>query len=188
MSKSKNVSIFISLLLRHKPEEVGLNMDKHGWVNVNDLIRGINNTGKYHIDMNELEEIVATDNKGRYVFNENKTKIKACQGHSIPWIEVELAYGEPPEFLYHGTTTKALSQIEHSGVLSKMKRHAVQLQSTMTKSWQSAERWGLTPVIVEINAKKMFEDGYKFGRSENDVWCVDEVPTKYFTRRIYTKE
>ena len=163
-------------------------MDKHGWVNVTDLIRGINNTGKYHIDMNELEEIVATDNKGRYVFNENKTKIKACQGHSIPWIEVELAYGEPPEFLYHGTTTKALSQIEHSGVLSKMKRHAVQLQSTMAKSWQSAERWGLTPVIVEINAKKMFEDGYEFGRSENDVWCVDEVPTKYFTRRIYTKE
>lgn len=185
---SKNVSVFISLLLRHKPEEAGLTMDKHGWVVVRELINGINNTGRYHITFEELEEIVRNDSKGRYVFNENKTKIKACQGHSIHGIEVELTYGQPPKYLYHGTTTKALSLIEHSGKLSKMKRHAVHLQATMSKSWQSAERWGLTPVILEIDAEQMYNDGYKFGKSENDVWCVEEVPTKYFTRRIYHKE
>ena len=93
MSKDK-LSIFISLILRHKPSEIGITLDKHGWANVKDLIAGINSTGRT-IDMNTLEEIVRTDNKGRYSFNDNKTLIRANQGHSIP-VDVELKESVPP--------------------------------------------------------------------------------------------
>lgn len=188
MAKQKNVSIFISLLLRHKPEEVGLHMDNHGWVSVNELISGINQTGRYKINMEMLEEIVATDNKGRYRFNDDKTKIKACQGHSVSGVEPELTYGEPPKYLYHGTNTEALGKIEHSGYISRMKRHAVHLYEEEARVWQSAERWsGKTPVVVKIDAERMHSDGFVFGRSDNDVWCVEEVPTKYIVDRIYVK-
>lgn len=181
------LSVFISLLLRHKPEEVGLDMDNHGWVSTKQLIDGINNTKKYKIDMEILREIVATDNKGRYRFNEDETKIKACQGHSVPGVEPELRYGEPPEYLYHGTNTTALQKIEHSGYISKMKRHAVHLYEMEERVWQSAERWKLTPVVVKINAEKMYKDGFEFGVSDNDVWCVESVPAKYIVDRIYNK-
>ena len=188
MAKQKNVSVFISLLLRHKPEEVGLKMDNHGWVSVDELLSGINKTGRYKIDFEMLKEIVATDNKGRYRFNETKTKIKACQGHSIPWVEPELEYGEPPKHLYHGTNTESLGKIEHSGYISRMKRHAVHLYEDESKVWQSAERWkGKTPVVVKIDSEQMYKDGFVFGKSENAVWCVEEVPVKYIVDRIFVK-
>ena len=96
MSKDR-LSIFISLVLRHKPEEIGISLDEHGWANVNELIAGINNSGRC-INMEVLEEIVRTDNKGRYSFNDNKTLIRANQGHSIP-VDVELEEQVPPEIL-----------------------------------------------------------------------------------------
>jgi putative RNA 2'-phosphotransferase len=188
MANNQKLSVFLSLLLRHKPEEVGLEMDRHGWVSVNQLIANINKHGRYKIDMTILEEIVATDNKGRYRFNDTKTQIKACQGHSVPGVEPELTYGEPPKRLYHGTNTEALGKIEHSGHISKMKRHAVHLYEEEAKVWQSAERWsGKTPVVIEIDAEQMHKDGFVFGKSDNDVWCVDDVPVKYIVDRIYIK-
>ena len=96
MSNKNKVSIYLSFILRHQPESLSLEMDNHGWVNVNDLLKGINNNGKYKLSFEELEDIVATDEKGRYRFNENKTLIKACQGHSLPWVEPELEYRDPP--------------------------------------------------------------------------------------------
>jgi putative RNA 2'-phosphotransferase len=185
MAKSKNVSVYLSLLLRHKPEVLNLDMDRSGWVSVDQLLSRINQEGKYRLDMCQLEEIVATDNKGRYRFNDTKTKIRACQGHSVPLVTPELTYGKPPKYLYHGTNTTALKKIEHSGYVSKMKRHAVHLYADQERVWQSAERWNLTPVVIEIDAEKMYEDGFEFGKSDNDVWCVDAVPIKYITNRIY---
>lgn len=186
MSKYQNLSIYLCLLLRHKPEEANLDMDRHGWVSVRQLIANINCQGKYRIDMDVLEEIVASDNKGRYRFNEDKTRIKACQGHSVSGVEPELTYGEPPHYLYHGTNTEALGKIEHIGFISKMKRHAVHLYAEESKVWQSAERWkGKTPVVVKIDAAKMHNDGFIFGKSDNDVWCVEEVPTRYIVDRLY---
>lgn len=185
MAKQKNISVFLSFLLRHKPEAVGLDMDEHGWVSVEQLIDGINDNGQYTIDFDKLVDIVATDNKGRYRFDETRTKIKACQGHSVPWVEPELQYMEPPAYLYHGTTTKALKKIEESGYISKMQRHAVHLQANAEKAWQSAERWHLKPVVLKIDAEQMHQDGFTFGKSDNDVWCVEKVPVKYISDRIY---
>lgn len=189
-TNNSRLSVYLCLLLRHKPEEAGLDMDEHGWVNVDQLIRNVNRTGKYTLKLTKemLESIVANDNKGRYRFNEDKTKIKACQGHSIPWVAPELSYQTPPPFLYHGTNTKALKLIEASGHISKMKRHAVHLQAEERKAWQSAERWnGLTPVVLKIDGRKMGEDGFEFGVSDNGVWLTDDVPTKYIIERLYVK-
>ena len=85
----KETSIFLSLILRHKPSAAGITLDGHGWANVDELIDGVNATGRYTLDMAKLEEIVRTDNKQRYSFNEDKTKIRANQGHSIQ-VDVEL--------------------------------------------------------------------------------------------------
>ena len=93
----KNISVYLSFLLRHRPETIHLAMDKHGWVSVEDLIQGVNEAGKYQLDVEKLEDIVAQDSKGRYRFK-IPFQNKACQGHSIPWVEPELEYLPPPEF------------------------------------------------------------------------------------------
>ena len=187
MSKKSDLSVYLCLLLRHKPEEVHLIMDKHGWVSVEQLIKAVNDYSSYKLDRELLEQIVSEDNKGRYRFNEKHEKIKCCQGHSVPWVEPELEYCDPPEFLYHGTTTKALEAIEESGAIKKMNRHAVHMQADISKAWQSAERWHKTPVVLKIAASGMNKDGYRFGVTENEVWCTEEVPVKYICDRIYDR-
>jgi len=187
MKQMDEISKYLCLLLRHQPEKAELDMDKHGWVQVDQLINGVKHHSRYDIDRTILENIVSADKKGRYRFDEEHNKIKCCQGHSIPWVEPELEYCEPPEFLYHGTTTKALEAIEDSGAIKKMKRHAVHMQADINKAWQSAERWHQTPVVLKIDARKMSDDGYKFGVTENEVWCTEEVPAKYICDRIYDK-
>lgn len=187
MSKKSDLSVYLCLLLRHKPEEVHLIMDKHGWVSVEQLIKGVNDYSSYKLDRELLEQIVAEDNKGRYRFDEKHEKIKCCQGHSVLWVEPELKYCEPPEFLYHGTTTKALEAIEESGAIKKMARHAVHMQADISKSWRSAERWRKTPVVLKISASEMYKDGYRFGVTENEVWCTEEVPVRYICDRIYNQ-
>ena len=101
---------FLSLILRHKPETVRITLDKNGWVDVNELIEKIKLSGRY-IDMEILERIVRENNKKRYTFNENKTKIRASQGHSIE-VELNLKEMTPPKILYHGTATRFLESIK----------------------------------------------------------------------------
>ena len=171
----EKLSKFISLILRHKPEEIGITLDEHGWAKVEDLINGINKSGR-NIDMNILEEIVRTDNKQRYSFSEDKTKIRANQGHSIP-VKVELKEIEPPNTLYHGTATKSLEGIKHQGIKS-MSRLYVHLSKDFETAKQVGVRHGECVVLV-INAKRMYEDGIKFYISENGVWLTEYVDPKY---------
>lgn len=186
MSSNKKLSTFLAYILRHCPEDIELKMDERGWVSTSELIKKINNNSKYTITAEQLDELVKEDEKGRYRYNENKTKIKACQGHSIPYVKPEMEYKEPPEYLYHGTTQDALDKIKESGFISKMTRHAVHMQEDSSKAWQSAtRRRNATPVLLKINAKKMYEDGYVFGCTDNNVWCTDQVPYKYIIDKIY---
>lgn len=182
------LSKYLCLLLRHQPEKAELNMDKHGWVLVEQLIDGVNRHSSYKLNRELLEQIISEDIKGRYRYDEAHEKIKCCQGHSVPWVEPELNYCEPSEFLYHGTTTKALEAIEESGAINKMQRHAVHMQVDISKAWQSAERWHKPPVVLKIAASEMNMDGYRLGVTENDVWCTDEVPIKYVCDRIYDND
>ena len=121
MSKKNNTSIFISLILRHKPETIGISLDEHGWADVQDLIAGINASGRHHLDMERLEEIVRTDEKQRYSFNEDHTLIRANQGHSIP-VDVELEEKIPPVLLYHGTGEKYARAQRTAGFLCRQRR------------------------------------------------------------------
>lgn len=170
-----NVSRYISLILRHKPDVIGITLDEHGWANVNDLILGVekNNPG---FNMEVLEEIVKTDSKQRYSFNEDKTLIRANQGHSIP-VDVELEEKEPPEFLYHGTGEKNVTSINQQGLIPKSRLY-VHLSKDIETAKNVGKRHG-KEVVYLVNSKQMYEDGYKFYLSVNGVWLTKQVPVKY---------
>ena len=173
MSLTK-VSKYISLILRHKPETIGISLDEHGWANVKDLIKGVNKTHK--LDMKMLEEIVATDEKQRYSFNEDKTKIRANQGHSVN-VDVELEEVEPPTYLYHGTATKYIDSIWKDGLISKSRLY-VHLSADTETATNVCERHG-KPVVLRIRSKCMHLQGYKFYKSQNGVWLTKNVPVEF---------
>lgn len=168
-------SKYISLILRHKPETIGISLDEHGWANVNDLIDGVNKTHK--LDMKMLEEIVETDDKQRYSFNEDKTKIRANQGHSID-VDVELEEAVPPEMLWHGTGIKYVKSIDEKGLIPKSRLY-VHLSPDPNTAIEVGKRHG-TPAIYCIDALRMHNDGYKFYKSKNGVWLTKHVPAEYF--------
>lgn len=162
-------------------------MDCHGWVEVRALIKGVKEKKDRKFNRAELETIVKTDEKGRFVFSPDGNRIKACQGHSIPWVEPEVVRCEPPRYLYHGTTTKAWSKILADGAISKMDRHAVHMQAERSKAWQSAKRWKLIPILLQIDAKRLYEEGFLLGWVENGVWCASSVPVDYVINTIVEK-
>lgn len=170
----KETSKFISLILRHKPETIGITLDEHGWANVDELIAGIAKT--HPIDMAILEQIVAEDEKQRYSFNEDKTLIRANQGHSIP-VDVELEEKQPPEILYHGTGEKYVSSINEQGLIPKSRLY-VHLSGDEETARKVGQRHGKS-VIYKVKSGEMYNDGYKFFRSVNGVWLTKSVPVKY---------
>ena len=174
-----DTSRFISLILRHKPETIGITLDEHGWANVNELIEGISRTRPF--DMEMLEEIVRTDNKQRYSFNEDKTLIRANQGHSIP-VDVELPEKQPPEVLYHGTGEKFTASIDEKGLIPKSRLY-VHLSQDGATAKNVGSRHG-KPVIYEVDAAQMAADGYTFYLSVNGVWLTKEVPVRYLKKRL----
>lgn len=149
-------------------------MDEHGWANVEKLIKGIN--VQYSFSKEDLEKIVSTDTKQRYSFNEDKTLIRANQGHSIP-VDVELKKVTPPDILWHGTAEKYVHSIEQEGLLP-MSRLYVHLSNDMDTAKIVGARHGKV-VIFQINSKQMYEDGYEFYRSVNGVWLTKKVPLNY---------
>lgn len=178
MESKDRLSVFISLVLRHKPEAAGLALDEHGWANVEELLYGVNRSGR-KIDRAALEEIVRTDIKQRYCFDETKTRIRANQGHSIP-VDVELKEQEPPEFLYHGTAARFLKEIEKEG-LKPMSRLYVHLSADAATALKVGKRHG-EPVVLKIHSGDMHRDGYRFYRSENGVWLTKKVERTYFEK------
>lgn len=172
------ISKFISMILRHKPEEIRITLDEHGWANVDELIAGIAKQYK-GFGMSELEEIVRTDNKQRYSFNEDKTLIRANQGHSIP-VDVELEEKEPPIVLYHGTGEKYVSSIDAKGLKPKSRLY-VHLSKDIATAFNVGKRHG-EPVVYAIDAAKMYQDGFKFYESANKVWLTKLVPIKYMMK------
>ena len=175
----KETSKFISLILRHKPETVGISLDEHGWAAVQALIEGVNASGNHHLDADLLEEIVRTDEKQRYSFNNDHTLIRANQGHSIP-VDVELEEKTPPAVLYHGTGEKYVSSIDQEGLISKSRLY-VHLSSDVETAKKVGSRHG-RPVIYIVDCAGMATDGYKFYLSANNVWLTKEVPAKYLQK------
>ena len=170
-------SKFLSLILRHRPEAIGITLDEHGWADVAQLIEGVSKT--HPLNREILEKIVAEDEKQRYSFNEDKTLIRAKQGHSIP-VDVELEETAPPDILFHGTGEKFVSSIGAQGLLPKSRLY-VHLSGDADTAYRVGQRHG-KPVIYTVDSGKMHEDGYRFFRSANGVWLTKQVPVRYLHR------
>ena len=171
-------SRFLSLILRHKPEEIGISLDEHGWANVSDLLRGMREAG-HPISKTILEEIVATDDKQRYSFDKCKTRIRANQGHSIP-VDVELEEAVPPKYLWHGTGKKYVDSIYDMGLIPKSRLY-VHLSSDTETASTVGERHGDMALFC-VNAREMYENGHIFYLSKNGVWLTKHVPVTYLSR------
>ncbi len=169
------ISKFLSLVLRHEPAAVGLSLDENGWADVAELIKKCAENG-HSFTKSELVEVVETNDKKRFAFDESGTKIRASQGHSI---EVEIGFEEkvPPEILYHGTAEKNLGVIFKEG-LKKMSRHHVHLSADVETARKVGIRYG-KPVIFQIKTEQMTNEGFKFFVSANGVWLAEEVPPQF---------
>ncbi len=183
--QTTGTSRFISLILRHKPETIGITLDEHGWADVQDLIDGINRSSGHTLDMELLEEIVRTDEKQRYSFNEDHTLIRANQGHSVS-VDVELEEKIPPDTLWHGTGEKYVSSIDVQGLIPKSRLY-VHLSSDIDTARNVGSRHG-KPVIYAINCRAMVRDGYRFFLSANHVWLTKEVPAQYMKKHTVTAQ
>ena len=174
----KETSKYMSLILRHKPETIGITLDEHGWADVDELIEGISRTQNFNMDI--LEKIVRTDEKQRYSFNDDKTKIRANQGHSIE-VDVELEEKEPPEILWHGTGEKFATSIDNIGLIPKSRLY-VHLSKDEETATIVGRRHG-KPVLYMVNTREMYKDGFKFFLSKNGVWLTKEVPVRYLEKQ-----
>ena len=166
----RKTSKFLSLVLRHRPEKLDLDMDNQGWVSVEELL------GKMSIGMGELEEVVETNDKKRFAFNEDKTRIRASQGHSV---KLDLGYTPtpPPDQLYHGTATRFLDSIRKTG-LDKRNRHHVHLSPELSTATNVGSRHGKVVVLV-VQAGEMHKAGHEFFLSQNGVWLTETVPVEF---------
>lgn len=170
-------SRYIALILRHKPETIGITLDEHGWADVGELIKGVSRT--HQLTMEILEKIVITDDKQRFSFNEDKSLIRANQGHSVS-VDVELKESIPPKILYHGTGEKYVPSIDRTGLISKSRLY-VHLSDNSNTAIKVGSRHG-KPVVYTVDTQGMIEDGYIFYLSANGVWLTKAVPVEYLEK------
>lgn len=173
--RSRKISKFLSFILRHKPDELGITLDEHGWTSVAVLLEKINRNHD-SLSLDELEYVVATNAKKRFAFNEDKTKIRANQGHSVN-IDLALQPKEPPTLLYHGTVEKFMEAIKATGLQKRSRQH-VHLSADKETATNVGSRRG-KPIILTIKSGEMYAKNYTFYQSENGVWLTDEVPVVF---------
>jgi putative RNA 2'-phosphotransferase len=176
---NKRISKFLSLVLRHKPEAIDIQLDESGWADVGLLLQKFNQYG-VTLDLDTLNHVVETNNKKRFAFNESRDKIRASQGHSI---QIALGYEPqvPPEMLYHGTGSQSVDSILSTGIESRRRQH-VHLSKDIETAINVGSRHG-KPVVLEVLAGQMHQDGFEFFLSENGVWLIDSVPVRYLRRK-----
>lgn len=169
----KTISKYLSFILRHKPDEIGLELDDAGWGSIDELIR---KTSGFELTLDLIRVVVETNDKQRFSISDDGLKIRANQGHSIE-IDLGLVAIEPPDILLHGTAERSWPNIELEG-LDKRNRHHVHLTESAIVANSVGARYG-KPLLLEISAKRMVDEGYSFFRSANNVWLVESVPPQY---------
>ncbi|HEX8021671.1 RNA 2'-phosphotransferase [Mucilaginibacter sp.] len=173
--ETTRLSKFLSLVLRHQPELIGIKLDEQGWVAVDELLQKAGAHGN-DITPEVLNHIVGTNAKKRFAFDDTRQKIRASQGHSV---DVELGYEPqtPPDVLYHGTGSQSVDAILQTG-LEKRSRQHVHLSSELETAIKVGQRHGKS-VVLTVAAGEMHHLGHKFYLSENKVWLTDFVPTDF---------
>ncbi|MEL7533199.1 MAG: RNA 2'-phosphotransferase [Bacteroidota bacterium] len=173
--EARRIGKFISLVLRHQPQKIGLKLDPEGWAEVDQLLQQLAKHGT-KINKVQLDFIVETNNKKRYRYSEDGLKIRAQQGHSIK-VELDYAPVVPPQFLFHGTAERFVESIRQGG-LQKRKRHHVHMSGDLETASQVGSRHGKL-IVLEVESGRMHEDGYHFYCTPNEVWLTDSVPVEY---------
>lgn len=171
------LSKFLALVLRHKPDTIGIILCSDGWTNIDNLIKNANEHG-VSITREDIETIVKDNDKKRYSISDDGTMIRAEQGHSIENIEIGYDAVEPPEFLYHGTSDENKDVILNDGI-NKMARQYVHLSADIETARSVAKRHSRNICILIVESGKMFKDSYIFHNSKNNVWLTNNVPPKY---------
>lgn len=174
-NKLRRASKFLSLVLRHEPGKIGIQLDAQGWTSVDGLLEGMAR-GKLALSLDELRTIVAENNKKRFSYNEDQTMIRASQGHSIK-VSFEYPAKMPPEFLYHGTVARFMTSIREHGLKAKNRHHVHLSMDVQTANAVGARRG--VPVLLTIDARRMADDGYLFYLSDNGVWLTENVPALF---------
>ena len=170
------ISKFLSYVLRHKPESIGITLDSDGWVGIDVLIRQAKKHGM-QISQELITEVVRTNDKKRFTLSEDGLKIRAAQGHSTSQVNIVHVEKIPPEYLYHGTATRFLDSIQQQGLIAG-ERHYVHLSIDTKTAVAVGKRHG-KPVVLKINALAMFQQGFKFYLADNGVWLTNNVPSQF---------
>ncbi len=173
--KLVRISKFLSLVLRHKPETIGLSLDRGGWARVDELITAAHRAG-LPLDEASLREVVEQNDKRRFAFSDDGLRIRASQGHSLP-VDLDLEPLAPPQFLYHGTASRFLNSIRRQGLVPRGRMH-VHLSPDEPTAVRVGKRHG-KPVVLTVQAGRMHRDGFRFYLSANGVWLTGKVPVKY---------
>jgi putative RNA 2'-phosphotransferase len=175
-STNDNISKFLSYVLRHQPQEIKLELDESGWASIEQLIENSKTYQNRSFTKDDILHVVETNMKKRFDVDQGKLKIRANQGHSVE-VFLDLPSVKPPEFLYHGTATRFLPSISLQG-LKAMERHDVHLSFDKNTAISVGQRHG-KPVVLKIQSQKMFELGYEFKCTKNNVWLTKVVPFEF---------
>lgn len=175
--EQRKISKFLSLILRHKPEIAGITLDRQGWADTQELLAKTPSKG-FRISLEQLKEVVKNNDKKRFAFSEDFSRIRASQGHSIP-IDLDLQQVEPPDILYHGTAVSNLPSIREQGI-HKRSRQYVHLSVDIPSAIKVGSRHG-KPVALEIRAGEMHKQGNSFFLSENGIWLTEQIPPEFIT-------
>lgn len=178
-SSVKKISKYLSWVLRHSPDKIGIKLDTNGWVAIEELLKASQNHN-FPITQIELNEVVEKNDKKRFSLDSSNTLIRANQGHSLT-VDLQLEARKPPDMLYHGTGNHLIDLIKQTG-LQKMSRHHVHLSQDINTAINVGKRKG-KPAVFTVDASGMYKDDYKFYFSANHVWLVDEVPSQYLQIR-----
>lgn len=169
-------SKFLSLILRHQPEVIGITLDASGWTDIATLLAQAEKHGK-RISPDDLLEIVETSDKQRFAISEDGQRIRANQGHSVEGVDLGLTKVAPPDILYHGTASRFVESIRTSGLRAGA-RHHVHLSAHLDTAVKVGTRHG-KPVVLTVAAGQMHAQGFTFYRSQNGVWLTDSVPVEF---------
>jgi putative RNA 2'-phosphotransferase len=174
----EKTSKFLSYILRHQPEAIGIALDSNGGIKIETLIMQANQHGEY-LTRDLIEEVVKTSDKKRFTISEDGLKIRAAQGHSTKQVEIKYQQQIPPEFLYHGTATRFIDSIKEQGLIAG-DRHYVHLSFDEQTANAVGKRHG-KPIVLKVKALLMHQQGFKFYLADNGVWLTHTVPNTFFT-------
>lgn len=176
-------SKFLSYVLRHQPEAIGLALDREGWADISSLIICATEHGK-HLDQHLIKTIVEKNEKKRFAISEDGLRIRAVQGHSSQQVKIDYEDRRPPEFLYHGTATRFVDSIRKQGLIAGSRQY-VHLSADEVTATAVGQRHGKV-IVLKIKALSMYEQGFKFHQADNGVWLTKSVPTEFIINLDYS--